>query len=261
MNTPVVTIITVVRNDSVRLQQTIVSVSKYKGSQTEFIVIDGASTDNTCDVIRSNARLIDQVISEPDNGIYDAMNKGIAISRGRYLLFLNAGDELLTDLEKIVTSQPDSPVLMYGRANMIAPDGSVRYIQGKRLKHVRRFLKGMPLCHQAILYRRDAMLQYDLRYKVISDRVLTYRIVGNHGLASTRFIDCIFVNYYDGGFSGSYPFKLLREEEDLFFRSVGKSYYIAIKNINALFKYKVKYPLMRLFHKAPVKIPGAKTTN
>lgn len=261
MNAPVVTIITVVRNDAVRLQQTIASVSKYKGSHTEFVVIDGASTDNTRDVIKSNARLIDRITSEPDNGIYDAMNKGIALSRGRYLLFLNAGDELLTDVEKIVTAQPDSPVLMYGRANMIAPNGAVRYIQGKRLKHVHRFLKGMPLCHQAILYRRDAMLPYDLRFKVIGDRVLTYHLISTHGLASTRFIDSIFVNYYDGGFSGSYPFKLLREEEDLFFKSVGKPHYITIKNINALFKYKVKYPLMRLFHKAPVTIPDTKATD
>jgi glycosyltransferase involved in cell wall biosynthesis len=245
MNPPVVSIITVVRNDAVRLQQTISSVSKYKGSHTEFIIIDGASSDNTCDVIRSNARLIDQFTSEPDRGIYDAMNKGISLSHGKYLLFLNAGDELLTDLEQIVTAQPDSPVLIYGRANMIAPDGTVRYIQGKRIKHTRRFLKGMPLCHQAILYRRDAMLKYDLRFKVISDRVLTYHIVCSHGLTNTRFINCIFVNYYDGGFSGNYPFKLLREEEDLFFKSVGKSYYIIIKNINALFKYKIKQPFLK----------------
>ncbi len=255
MNAPAVSIITVVRNDAVRLQQTIASISRFKGTQTEFIVIDGASSDDTCDVIASNTRLIDRVTSEPDHGIYDAMNKGIALARGRYLLFLNAGDELLIDVEQIVTAQSDSPVLIYGRANMIAPDGTIRYIQGKRLKSLRRFLKGMPVCHQAILYRRDAMLQYDLRFKVISDRVLTYHIVRTHGLAATRFINCIFVNYFDGGFSGNYPFKLLRDEENIFFRSVGKSYYITIKNINALFKYKIKYPLLRLFRNSPGRIP------
>ena len=242
---PLISIITVVRNDAARLQHTIASVATFKGSLTEFIVIDGASTDTTGDVIRSGSRIIDRFTSEPDTGIYDAMNKGIALARGKYLLFLNAGDELLTDLEKIVNAQPDSPVLIYGRANMIAPNGTVRYIQGKQLKHIRRFLKGMPLCHQAILYRRDAMPQYDLRFRVISDRVLTHQIVSNHGLTNTRFINSIFVNYYDGGFSGSYPFKLLREEENLFFKSVGKSYYITIKNINALFKYKIKQPFLK----------------
>lgn len=249
MNAPAVSIITVVRNDSVRLQQTIASVSKYKGSLTEFIVIDGASSDNTCDVISTNARLIDRTISEPDHGIYDAMNKGITLASGRYLLFLNAGDELLIDIEKIVNAQPDSPVLIYGRANMIAPNGTIRFIQGKRLKHIRRFLKGMPICHQAILYRRDVMTHYDLRFKVISDRVLTYHLVNNHGLANTRFINCIFINYYDGGFSGNYPFKLLRQEEDLFFKSVNKPYYIIIKNINALFKYKIKLPFLKAIGK------------
>lgn len=245
MNTPIVTIITVVRNDAARLQQTIVSVAKHKGALTEFIVIDGASTDNTGEIIASNAPVIDRSISEPDNGIYDAMNKGTALARGRYLLFLNAGDELLINIEQIAAAQPDSPVIIYGRANMIAPDGSVRFIQGKRLKSVHRFLKGMPVCHQAVLYRRDAMPQYDLRFKVISDRVLTYHIVSTHGLAQTRFINCVFVNYYDGGFSGSYPFKLLREEENLFFKIVGKSHYVTIKNINAFFKHKIKQPFLK----------------
>jgi glycosyltransferase involved in cell wall biosynthesis len=261
MIAPLVSIITVVRNDAARLQQTIASVAKLKGSLTEFIVIDGASSDNTCDVIRSNESLIDRITSEPDTGIYDAMNKGIALAQGRYLFFLNSGDELLTDIEKIVNDQADSPVLIYGRANMIAPDGTVRYIQGKPLKSIRRFLKGMPLCHQAILYRRDAMLKYDLRFKVISDRVLTYHLVRNHGLASTRFVNCIFVNYYDGGFSGNYPFKLLREEENLFFKSVGKSYCITIKNINAIFKYQIKLPLLSLFHKVSAKNSNTNTAN
>lgn len=260
MNAPIVSIITVVRNDAVRLQQTITSVLQHKGTQTEFIVVDGASTDSTREIITSHPDVIDRFISEPDHGIYDAMNKGTLLAHGRYLLFLNAGDELLTDVEQIVTAQSDSPVLIYGRANMIAPDGTVRYIQGKRLKSLSRFLKGMPVCHQAILYRRDVMLPYDLRFKVISDRVLTYHLVRKHGLASTRFINSIFVNYYDGGFSGSYPFKLLREEENLFFKSVGKSYYITIKNINALFKYKIKYPLMRLLRNSPGETPDKKTS-
>lgn len=251
MKTPAISIITVVRNDADRLQQTMASVAQFKGPLTEFIVIDGASTDSTGDIIASGSPMIDLSISEPDSGIYDAMNKGIALARGRYLMFLNAGDELLTDVEQIVTSQPDAPVLLYGRANMFAPDGSLRYIKGKRLKSTRRFLKGMPLCHQAILYRRDAMQQYDLRFKVISDRVLTYRIILEHGLAATRYVGSIMVNYYEGGFSGNYPYRLLRDEENLFYASVGKSYYITIKNINSLFKHKIKLPLLRLLGKSP----------
>jgi glycosyltransferase involved in cell wall biosynthesis len=243
-SSPLVSIITVVRNDAERLLRTITGVSRHKGARTEYIVIDGNSSDNTLEMIQSHPNEIDHFISEPDQGIYDAMNKGISLAHGKYLLFLNAGDELLADVEALVSSIPDSPVLIYGRANMFAPDGTLRYVKGKRLKGIHRFLKGMPLCHQAILYRRDCMTNYDLRFKVISDRVLTYNLIRTHGLSKTRFVDCLFVNYYEGGFSGSFSEDFLREEENLFYRSVGKSHYILIKRINALFKHKIKHPFL-----------------
>ena len=246
---PDVTIITVVRNDAERLLRTITGISKHKGANTEYIVIDGDSSDSTLKMIQSHQNVIDRFISEPDKGIYDAMNKGISMARGKYLLFLNAGDEILVDVGALVSSQPDSPVLIYGKANMFAPDGTLRYVKGKRLKGIHRFLKGMPLCHQAILYRRDCMTAFDLRFKVMSDRVLTYLIARTHGLSKTRFVDCLFVNYYEGGFSGSFTDDYLREEENLFYRSVGKSHYILIKRINALFKHQIKHPFLKAIGK------------
>jgi glycosyltransferase involved in cell wall biosynthesis len=258
---PLVSIITVVRNDAERLLRTVTGVAGLKGAGTEYIVVDGNSSDGTLAIIQDHPHVIDRYISEPDKGIYDAMNKGIALARGRYLLFLNAGDELLADVEQIVAMHPDSPVLLYGRANMIAPNGTLRYVKGKQLKNIRRFLKGMPLCHQAILYRRDVMPHYDLRFKVISDRVLTYLLVREHTLANTRFIDRVLVNYYEDGFSGNYPYRLLREEENLFYRSVGKSQYVVIKSINTLFKYKIKYPFVRLFRTLSSATPEKKTSN
>jgi glycosyltransferase involved in cell wall biosynthesis len=246
---PLVSIITVVRNDAERLLRTISGISKHKGARTEFVVVDGNSSDGTPAIIQSHTNMIDQFISEPDQGIYDAMNKGISLAHGKYLLFLNAGDELLTDVEALVSSIPDSPVLIYGRANIFAPDGTLRYVKGKRLQGIHRFLKGMPLCHQAILYRRDCMPNYDLRFKVMSDRVLTYHVVHTHGLSKTRFVDCLFVNYFDGGFSSSFSDDFLLEEQNLFYRSIGKSHYILIKRINALFKHKIKQPFLRAIGK------------
>lgn len=246
---PLVSIITVVRNDAGRLLSTISAVSRNKGSSTEYLVVDGNSTDDTLPLIQSRPDVIDRFISEPDQGIYDAMNKGIALAQGKYLLFLNAGDELLVDVEAVVAAIPDSPALIYGRANMFGPDGTLRYVKGKKLKGIHRFLKGMPLCHQAMLYRRDCMPHYDLRFKVMSDRVLTYQIVQKHGLAQTRFVNSLFVNYFEGGFSGSFSEEFLREEESLFYRSVGKSYYILIKRVNSLFKHKIKHPFLRLIGK------------
>lgn len=255
---PLISIITIVRNDRIGLSRTIASVAGFKGNQTEFIIIDGASTDDTLRALDSNKQIVDTLVSEPDKGIYDAMNKGIERAGGRYLLFLNAGDELLIDLDAVVRSQNESPVLIYGRVNIVSLDGTLIYVRGKRLFSLHSLLKGMPLCHQAIIYRRDAMMPYDLRFKIISDRVTTYNIVKKYGLSNTKFINSIIANSYDGGVSGNYPHKLRLEEEYLFYKSVGKSYYIAIKAINTLFRFKVRYPVLRLFKPKSSSLPENK---
>lgn len=254
-NAPLISIITVVRNDRVGLSRTIASVASFKGNQTEYTIIDGASTDDTLSALNSNTHVVDTLVSEPDMGIYDAMNKGIERASGRYLLFLNAGDELLIDLEAVVKSQVESPALIYGRVNIVSMDGTLIYVRGKRLFSLHSLLKGMPLCHQAILYRRDAMMPYDLRFKIISDRVVTYNIASKYGLSNTKFINCIIANSYDGGVSGKYPYMLRLEEENLFYRSAGKSYYIAIKAINTLFRFNVRYPILRLFNNKSSSLP------
>lgn len=87
-----VSVITIVRNDPVGLARTIRSVASQSAAPEEHIIIDGASTDDTLAVARSMAMRAGRVISEPDNGIYDAMNKGIRLARGQVLGFLNAGD-------------------------------------------------------------------------------------------------------------------------------------------------------------------------
>lgn len=254
-NDTLISIITIVRNDRAGLSQTIASVACFKGNQTEFIIIDGASTDDTLRALDSNKQIVDTLVSEPDKGIYDAMNRGIERACGKYLYFLNAGDELLIDLESVVRSQTASPVLIYGKVNIMSLDGTLIYVRGKRLHRLHSLLKGMPLCHQAILYRRDAMMPYDLRFNVISDRVVTYNIARKYGLSNTTFINGIIANSYDGGMSGKYPYMLRLEEENLFYRSVGKSYYIAVKAINTLFRFKVRYPILRIFNRNSSSLP------
>jgi hypothetical protein len=173
------------------------------------------------------------------------MNKGISLASGKYLLFLNAGDQLLTDPASMVEAAPESAVLVHGRANMMDEQGALRYVKGKRLKSLSRFLKGMPLCHQSALYRRDVIPRYDLRFKVMADRVLTYLLLREHGLKNAFFVDRVMVNYYEGGFTANFGHDFVREEEKLFYRSVGKRHYIAIKYVNALFKHRIKQPLLR----------------
>ncbi len=242
---PLLSIITVVKNSPDHLKRTINSIIPFKNNEIEYVVVDGASVDGTCAVIESYKDFIDVCVSETDEGVYDAMNKGVALAHGKYLLFLNAGDELLIDIIPIIKAAPEKTVMIYGRANMINPDGSFDYIKGKRLKSIRRFLKGMPLCHQAILYRREQMMLYDLSFKVISDRVLTYKLLKKYGLKRSFFANNIMVTYYQDGFSGSFTDDFLAAEDARFYRSVGKSYYIALKRFNFMFKHKIKRPILR----------------
>ena len=94
VNKPLVSIITINRNNLVGLRRTIASVLSQTWKEFEYIVIDGDSSDGSDEFIRTKDSLIDKWISEPDTGIYNAMNKGIKMASGEYLLFLNSGDEL-----------------------------------------------------------------------------------------------------------------------------------------------------------------------
>ena len=239
---PRLSIVTVVRNDRAALERTAESVARWRGPATEFVVLDGASTDGTAEVAR---RVADVAVSEPDRGIYDAMNKGTRTARGRFLQFLNAGDLLVDAPEEVVAAAPDDAVLVYAKANMRYADGTLRYVKGKRLWYAARFLKGMPLCHQAIFYRRDVMPEYDLTFPVLGDRVLTYELVRRFGLRRTLFVDRVVVDYFFGGFSNHVPPETLAAEQERFYRRAGKPHYIAYKRLNAWFRSEIREPWER----------------
>lgn len=104
--TPKISIITIVLNNRIFLEHTIQSVSDQVFKNYEYIIIDGGSTDGTKELIKDSAGKIDYWVSEPDRGIYDAMNKGAKLAKGEWLLFLNAGDrfanpEVLSDIFKL----------------------------------------------------------------------------------------------------------------------------------------------------------------
>lgn len=229
------TIITVVFNGAVELRNTIESVRSQLDDKLQFVVIDGGSTDGTVDLIKNHEDLIDCWISEPDQGIYDAMNKGIALSKGKYLLFLNAKDELVVNLSDIRGALSGDYVFIYGKANMLEDDRSVRYVKGKPLKSDRKFLTGTPLCHQAIFYRRDLIGSYDLEYRIMADRVLTHALVNKYGLSNTLFLDMPIVNYFEGGFSRQ-NYERWKREEIRFLDSLGENFLALYLRISYFYK-------------------------
>ena len=173
---PVFSIITVTYNASKSLEKTILSVINQTYKNIEFVIIDGGSVDGTTDIIKKYESKINYWISEPDDGLYDAMNKGIAAATGDYLWFLNAGDVLknentVAEIAKIAEHNM-IPEIIYGETDLIDENGKV--FAERRLKapeHLtwKSFKMGMLVCHQAFIVKRDIAPEYDLQYRLSAD--------------------------------------------------------------------------------------------
>lgn len=174
---PLVTIITVTYNCDKLLDLTIGSVLQQTYPHIEYLIIDGASTDETIDVIQKadsiNGKLIHSKLfrwkSEPDNGLYDAMNKGLGIATGDYVLFLNAGDRLFAEntVEELMrTRTPDTDVI-YGEVMLVNVSrehlGTRSQLTTQKLPKVLTWKSlnlGMVVCHQAFIVARNIAPSY-----------------------------------------------------------------------------------------------------
>ncbi|NTV34209.1 MAG: glycosyltransferase, partial [Deltaproteobacteria bacterium] len=154
---PLISIITVVRNGRDSIEQTIRSVLKQTCRSLEYIVIDGGSTDGTVDIIRKYANRITYWVSEPDGGIYDAMNKALNHARGKGHLFLNAGDhfvgDVLSDALTIPSHLPVSKKDIFGKIRPVRP---------------RDHRQGLPYCHQGVIFETKG-IRFSTKYRFAAD--------------------------------------------------------------------------------------------
>lgn len=178
MNTPLprISIITICYNASHSISRTLRSIQAQTYNDLEYLVIDGASRDNTLDLVRTLApRAL--VHSERDQGIYDAMNKGLSHATGDYIWFINAGDALPspTTVEEIVGEaclNGARPDIIYGDTRLIDSQGrdlGLRRLRPPRGLTWESFRDGMLVCHQAFIVRRVIAPKYNLRYRFSSD--------------------------------------------------------------------------------------------
>lgn len=150
------------------------SVQRQTSSDYEMLIIDGASTDDTLQIVRQASIAGLRVFSEPDKGLYDAMNKGIARARGRYLIFLNAGDAFAdeTVLARLALLTVGNPGVIYGQTQLVDARRNVvgpRHLTAPKRLTAGSFLNGMVVCHQAFVARRDLVPEYDLQYRFSAD--------------------------------------------------------------------------------------------
>jgi len=170
---PTLSIITVVYNNVRDIERTLLSVLNQSYAHIEYIVVDGASSDGTLEIIQRYQDRLSKVVSEKDAGIYDAMNKGLALASGEYVLFMNSGDELYApDTVKNVFSTAPNADIYYGETEMF---NEAWQSIGKRRHSVpekftwQSFRFGMTISHQAIYIRRTLTEPYDRQYELSAD--------------------------------------------------------------------------------------------
>lgn len=186
-------IITVTRNNLAGLKKTGDSVQNQTCRDFEWIVVDGASTDGSASWLKTASA---HWISEPDDGIYDAMNTGIRLVSGDFLIFMNAGDvfaepESLTKILRAIAASPARPDFIYGDSL----ETSDRSIIAKPARDCSKIKCGMPTHHQAMLYRREAVgdLRFDTKYKIAADYKFTAQFLQKIGnTLCLGFPVCVF---------------------------------------------------------------------
>ena len=175
-------IITVVYNDAENIRRTIESVLSQDFSHIQYIVIDGASTDGTLEIIRKfSDHLI--FVSEPDKGIYDAMNKGLSKCSGDYVIFMNSGDTftdkaVLSNVEKAICNSTVVPDLVYGNYRESRGEWKSPIIPAR--SHHKAWY-GAFASHQSTFYRvsflREKGYSYDLNYRIAADYKLNLQVI------------------------------------------------------------------------------------
>lgn len=173
---PLISIITVTYNASATIKRTTQSVVSQSYKDFEWLVVDGASSDDTLSLVRTSGCECLTVVSERDRGLYDAMNKGIRLAKGDYLIFLNAGDSFYCEdslklIAEAIGKDPSADVV-YGQTILV--DATGRYIADRHLRapeslSFKDFAQGMVVCHQAFVVRRSIAPMFDLSYRYSAD--------------------------------------------------------------------------------------------
>ena len=175
--TPKFSIITVTYNAEKVLEDTIQSVISQTYHHVEYILVDGASKDGTLSIIDRYRDRITRIVSEPDKGLYDAMNKGIAMAQGKFALFLNSGDIFHQNAANFVRK-----LKMQKDNVMITGDALLDFGDGHKIKRSAKpgwyIYHSLPASHQAIFFPVSGLKKwrYDLEYKVSSDYALAAKM-------------------------------------------------------------------------------------
>jgi glycosyltransferase involved in cell wall biosynthesis len=204
---PKFSIITVTFNAASEIEPTLQSVLAQTYTEYEYLLIDGGSKDDTIARAKASGIEFAHIVSEPDKGLYDAMNKGIALATGDYLCFLNAGDsfyaaDTLQTIVDAIAGEDELPGVVYGETAEV--DEARNFVRMRRHNapdnlNWRSFRNGMLVCHQAFYARRDLAPMYDLKYRLSGDVDWCIKVMKR--ASKLVKVDAVVVNYLQNGLS------------------------------------------------------------
>lgn len=205
-------IVTVCFNAEDSIEDTIKSVINQTYNNFEYIIVDGYSKDNTVKIINKYKDSIDIIISEPDNGIYDAMNKGIGLSSGQFVNFLNSGDTYFSSntLQIVKNHIEINTSIVSGDFNLISENKKPILIETKKINW-RDFRKDFYACHQSIFVNLSIVNSYDIDYKIKADYKWVLDALSKTSECNIVKINKPLVNYNSDGFSSKNFFRNLNE--------------------------------------------------
>lgn len=202
INNPLISVITVVYNGAISLERTIQSVVGQTFSNLEYIIIDGSSNDGTLDIIKKYSNQINFLISEPDKGIYDAMNKGILAAKGEWINFMNVGDifHSSSTIKDIFSKAiPNDKIVVYGDVCLVISKQKY-FIPASPIDKIKKVI---PFCHQSSFIKANYLKKYpyNLEYKIASDYDSFYNIY-KYDNNAFYYIPLIIADYNsESGFS------------------------------------------------------------
>lgn len=206
-------IITVTYNCEDVIEKTIQSVLNQRYKDFEYIIIDGKSTDKTLSIINKYINNIDIILSEPDNGIYDAMNKGLNLANGKFINFLNAGDKYCTTdiLSSIVKEVNKNIKVISGDFNLInAKTGLNKKIKTKKL-NIENLKRDFRACHQSIFINKEISDYYNLSFKIRADYLWVINAIFKVSENQIMKLDFSIVDYSQEGSSFNSFWRSLKE--------------------------------------------------
>ncbi len=223
MFNPKLSVITIVYNNARDIERTMLSVLNQTYSNIEYVIVDGLSNDGTLQVIEKYRDRVSKLISEKDKGIYDAMNKGLTLASGDYVIFMNSGDEFYdTETVAAVFATADDADIYYGETEMITDTGESlgqRRHKAPRTFTWRGFKYGMSISHQAIYIKRTLAEPYDRQYQLSAD--IEWIIRAAKKAQKIVNVNRYVAKYLVGGMSKKKHHQSLQERFDIMKRYYG----------------------------------------